>query len=120
MNYTTEHVVGQMQLLLFALLAFVFLYRAGLHPPELRSINLDFDWTYRRAGPAIIWYFDIVVRAIYRGVTGWVLSVLAAIISKMHSSAGPDGARALKWPVGAMVLNVAILLGVALVVIFVI
>ncbi|MGY9011503.1 MAG: hypothetical protein ACKVLN_04740, partial [Rhodobacterales bacterium] len=39
--YTTAHVVGQMQLLCFALLAFAVLMRTGFHPPEIRAINLD-------------------------------------------------------------------------------
>ena len=43
---------------------------------------------------------------------------LEAIIAKLLASSGPDGVRAVNWPVGAMVMNVAILLGVALVVIF--
>ena len=41
--YTTYHVVGQLQLLLFALLAFCFLMRTGIHPPEVRAVNLDAD-----------------------------------------------------------------------------
>lgn len=51
--YTASHVVSQLQLLVFALFAFVVLKRMGSEPPELRSTNLDFDWTYRKAGPAI-------------------------------------------------------------------
>ncbi|MFC4852851.1 Na(+)/H(+) antiporter subunit D [Actinophytocola glycyrrhizae] len=50
--YTTSHVVHQLQLLLFAALAFVVLIRSGLHPPELRSVNLDADVVYRRTLPA--------------------------------------------------------------------
>ena len=41
--YTTTHVVTQLQLLFFSALAFGFLMRTGLYPPELRSTNLDFD-----------------------------------------------------------------------------
>ncbi len=49
--YTTGHVVTMLQLLLFAALAFVFLWKVGLYPPELRSVVLDFDWVYRRLLP---------------------------------------------------------------------
>ncbi len=49
--YTPEHVVGQYQLLFFAGLAFVTLVRLGWYPAEIRGINLDFDWFYRRAAP---------------------------------------------------------------------
>ena len=46
--FTTPHVVNQLQLLLFAALAFTLLIRTGLYPPELRSVNLDVDVVYRR------------------------------------------------------------------------
>ena len=117
--YTLTHVVTQLQLLFFSALAFTVLMRTGIYPPELKSVNLDFDWTYRRAGPALVWYFGIVVRAIWRGVSGWSTGLIAQAITGLHNSQGPDGARAAKWPVGAMVLNVAILFGIALLVIFV-
>src|SRR5690606_29007071 len=48
--YTFAHVATQLQLLLFAALAFAVMTRTGLHPAELRSTNLDFDWFYRHAG----------------------------------------------------------------------
>jgi multicomponent Na+:H+ antiporter subunit D len=49
--YTTSHVVTMLQLLLFAALAFVVLWKMGLYPPELRSVVLDVDWTWRRLLP---------------------------------------------------------------------
>ncbi len=49
--YTTSHVVTMLQLLLFAALAFVVLWKAGLYPPELRSVVLDIDWIWRRLLP---------------------------------------------------------------------
>ena len=41
--YTTTHVITQLQLLTWSALAFSVLVRTGLYPPELRSVNLDFD-----------------------------------------------------------------------------
>jgi multicomponent Na+:H+ antiporter subunit D len=49
--YTISHVVTQTQLLMFAMLAFAVLMRAGLYPPEIPSVNLDFDWFYRKGIP---------------------------------------------------------------------
>jgi multicomponent Na+:H+ antiporter subunit D len=49
--YTTGHVVTILQLLLFAALGFVVLWKAGLYPAELRSIVLDVDWVWRRLLP---------------------------------------------------------------------
>jgi len=50
--YTYPHVMVQIQLLLFSALAFAWLKLTGIYPPELRSVNLDFDWVYRRLIPA--------------------------------------------------------------------
>lgn len=48
--YTGAHVVGQLQLLLFGAFAFTLLILAGYYIPEVRSKNLDADWTYRKFG----------------------------------------------------------------------
>ncbi len=49
--FTADHVISQLQMLLFGALAFVVLLRLGLYPRETRSLTLDSDWLYRRAGP---------------------------------------------------------------------
>jgi multicomponent Na+:H+ antiporter subunit D len=46
--YTGAHVVGQLQLLLFGALAFCLLILSGYYPAEIRAINLDTDWFYRK------------------------------------------------------------------------
>lgn len=46
--YTSGHVITQLQLLLFSVLAFALLIRYKIYPPELKSTNLDFDWFYRK------------------------------------------------------------------------
>lgn len=47
------HVLGELQLLVFAMLAFVFLMVRGLYPPEIDSTVLNTDWFLRRAIPRI-------------------------------------------------------------------
>lgn len=49
--YDATHVLAQTQLLFFSALAFVWLNLQRLYPPELPSVNLDFEWLYRRAIP---------------------------------------------------------------------
>ncbi|HWM28246.1 MAG TPA: Na(+)/H(+) antiporter subunit D [Woeseiaceae bacterium] len=51
--YTYPHVIVQLQLLLFSALAFAWLKLTGIYPPELRSVNLDADWVYRRFVPRL-------------------------------------------------------------------
>jgi multicomponent Na+:H+ antiporter subunit D len=65
--YTAAHVLTQCQLLFFSALAFVWLNLRGLYPPELPSTNLDVEWTYRRALPALA----VAVRNLVG--RGWVL-----------------------------------------------
>ncbi len=48
--YTGAHVVGQLQLLMFGALAFCLLILSGFYPAEMRALNLDTDWFYRKGG----------------------------------------------------------------------
>jgi multicomponent Na+:H+ antiporter subunit D len=60
--YTTSHVLAQTQLLFFSALAFTLLLLAGIYPPEIRSINVDADWFYRKGARQLYrfcaWAFD--------------------------------------------------------------
>lgn len=51
--YDTSHVLAQLQILFFSALAFVWLQKRGLYPPELRSINIDAEWIYRKLLPTV-------------------------------------------------------------------
>jgi len=51
--YDMTHVLAQVQLLFFSALAFVWLQKQGLYPPELRSINIDVEFLYRKLFPSI-------------------------------------------------------------------
>ena len=117
--YTTTHVVTQLQLLMFSALAFAVLIRTGLYPPELRSTNLDSDWIYRRALPAVIRrvmaagglvHVEALVRAERR---------LERFILEIYRHHGPSGILARSVPTGDTVLWVAILLGVYLALYFI-
>ncbi len=50
--YTAPHILGQLQLLFFSALAFTLLMLSGVYPPEIRAVNVDVDWLYRKAGVA--------------------------------------------------------------------
>lgn len=70
--YTGSHVLTQLQLLMFSALAFCLLMASRIYPPELRSVNLDSDWLYRRVAPRLL---------------GRVASGLAAAIGAMEAGA---------------------------------
>ena len=112
--YTTSHVIGQLQLLCFALLAFVVLMRTGIHPPEIRAVNLDVDWIYRRLIPTLYNIIHVkVVNAILllEVVANTLVQVVIKSLYRLH---GPETGVSRMRGVGAMVMWVAILLGIAL------
>jgi multicomponent Na+:H+ antiporter subunit D len=117
-NYTTTHVITQLQLLMGSALAFTVLTVYKIYPPELKSVNLDFDWTYRRFLPSVLRYAAFLVSATFAMLTGAINAFVANMVHRLHHSHGPDGSRAASWPSGAMVLSIAALLGLALFVIF--
>ena len=51
--YDITHTLTQLQLLFFSALAFVWLNKQGLYPPELRSVNVDVEVVYRKGFPLI-------------------------------------------------------------------
>ncbi len=56
--WTATHIITQTQLLFFSALAFAVLMLSKVYPPELRSVNLDADWFYRKSGRAFYWVCD--------------------------------------------------------------
>jgi multicomponent Na+:H+ antiporter subunit D len=108
--YTGSHVLTQLQLLLFSALAFSVLMRTGIYPPELRLVNLDTDWTYRRFLPALI-------AALARGTTAaWSeVRMLAARpwngamrwLARHH---GVESVLARTWSTGTMAFWAAVML----------
>ena len=112
--YDATHVLAQLQLLAFSALAFTWLKLAGIYPPELRSVNLDVDWLYRRLAPnavhavmAKVAPIDRALRNQAKAAIDWALRDLA----RRHGSYGGLGGS---WPTGSMVLWVAALLGLSL------
>ena len=108
--YTVAHVITQLQLLMFSALAFTFLMRTGLYPPELRSTNLDFDWTYRKLLPAIAQRIIAFGRYCHPHLNAQHQRRITAFFELLYKHHGPEGRLARTWPTGSMVLWVAILL----------
>lgn len=116
--YTTTHVITQLQLLFFSALAFAVLMKTGIYPPELKSVNLDTDWTYRKALPKVLAYCAWVVASVWNGLLTFGLNRFHGITAGLYKSYGPEGRIARVWPTGSMVLWIAALLAAALLVNF--
>ena len=113
--YDATHVLTQTQLLWFGALAFIGLQKTGIYPPELRSVNIDAEWTYRWMAPRLVRAIGGAVARVDSAVRG---AVLGSVRSAMHTatrSHGPQGILARTWPTGSMVLWVAVLLAAYLV-----
>ena len=108
--YDATHVLAQLQLLFFSALAFVWLNLRGMYPPELRSINLDSEWIYRKLLPA----------GIHRGLMSFRnvrASAMTMAIAPMHSIRNSFSQSSIakyhlseSWPTGSMVLWISIIL----------
>lgn len=113
--YDATHVLAQTQLLFFSALAFVWLNLKGLYPPELRSINLDFDWVYRRALPTvlqnmfiIIWQTDRIFRQKFKLKLTMCLTYIAQRNNRL------SGLLSQNYPSGSMAMWVAVVLAIYL------
>ena len=117
--YTTTHVVTQLQLLFYSALAFGWLMRTGLYPPELKSTNLDFDWSYRRLLPATIKAIGRVYIPLDRTIRSMFIRRVERFIDGVFRHHGPEGALARSFPTGSTVLWVAVLLALYMIFYFV-
>ncbi|MGB0955442.1 MAG: Na(+)/H(+) antiporter subunit D [Panacagrimonas sp.] len=109
--YTTTHVLTQMQLLMFAAAAFAFLFGKGWYPPEIPSLNLDFDWTYRRALPAVVRASMGVLVSTRDGILLPARDSLTSMLRQLSGPLSPKGLIGAGWSTGAMVWWVAALMG---------
>jgi multicomponent Na+:H+ antiporter subunit D len=112
--YTTSHVVTQMQLLMFSALAFTFLQRTGLYPPELPSINIDLDAIYRKLLPWGIQIVGNTVAAIRDSVISTGKNLAFGAIGLARVAHGPSGVFARTWLTSSAVLVVVTLLAIYL------
>lgn len=113
--YTVDHVLVQMQLLVFALLAFVFLMKTGIHPPEVRATNIDTDVVYRKFIPSV---FPIVVSLIVAAnsaVRSAALNVIGGGVGLVERVSKPDALLARGWSVASMMFVVIVVMCLVLI-----
>jgi multicomponent Na+:H+ antiporter subunit D len=102
--YTISHVVAQTQLLFFSALAFTLLLLSGIYPAEIRSVNVDADWVYRKGGRLFYKLSD----KIFNGLNAWgdkiFIQKLPAMLSRFFTDPGANvqkyGVRLLSEAVG--------------------
>lgn len=113
--YTVAHVINQYQLLLFSALAFVWLMRTGLYPPELRSTNLDFDVIYRRFLPYVFNNISDTLSNAYRVIVSFFAKLFSQGVAQIYRYHGPNSRFAQSITASNMVFWVVTMLGTYLV-----
>lgn len=114
--YDTSHVLAQLQLLFFSALAFTWLKLSGIYPPELKSVNLDAEWAYRRVLPRALLRVYQAWKPLDRAVRNAVEQVRQAAIEMItHNFGEQSGMLSSTRSIGGMVLWVALLLVTSLV-----
>ena len=109
--YTTFHVMAQMQLLMWSALAFTWLNRTGLYPPELRSTNVDSDWIYRRALPAVVRPLGEMGLGAWQALLRVLRGALDETLAWVQRHHGAQGVFARTWTTGGLALCTALVLG---------
>ncbi len=118
--WTTDHVLTQMQLLVFAAFAFIVLNRIKLYPPEKRGVVLDTDWIYRRPlYYTFVWVGD-VWNKVGPALTDTAKSVSRKVYDQIEAAFSPQGQLS-QGPMSAgMAIWTSILLAVVMLVALVI
>ena len=108
--YSYTHMLTQVQLLCFAIAAVAAFHLWKIYPAEIRSVNLDADWVYRRAAVRVTGAVGGAVGAVDGVFRRVVLGGVSRAMRGAFRSHGPRGVLARSWPAGSMVLWVSILL----------
>lgn len=106
--YTAEHVIAQLQLLLFSGLAFFVLL------PMMKrtlTISLDIDWFYRKLVFNMAKRSQQRIERAFNAIKGFVVQRGQEMLKFTSRHHGSQGILARTWPTGSMVLWIAILLG---------
>lgn len=108
-SYTNEHVISQLQLLLFSGLAF-FVMLPMLKRTE--TVSLDFDWFYRVFGRYVVLVVALLARLPLRIARIVVKKAIRRLLKAVYYIHNPDGVLARSWSLDVTVIWTIALLGV--------
>lgn len=112
--YDMTHILTQLQLLFFSALAFVWLKLANIYPAELKSVNLDAEWIYRKLFPKAIYGISTVFGSYYSKIETKGEQLLQLSKSSIVQFIGVDGFLSNFRSIGGMVMWVAVILSTSL------
>ena len=94
--YDFSHVLSQLQLLMFAVFAFICLWHFKIYPPELNSTVLNSDWFYRVLFYKIINVFINRVFRIWDIFSKNIISLITFLYQVIQRSSVQSGNSAVK------------------------
>ncbi len=113
--YDATHVLAQVQLLLFSALAFVWLKLSGIYPPELRGVNIDAEWTYRK-GLKDLWRWSSSAFAINLQQTyALLVGVIRALFNFFLRTVGEKSKLSKEWTIDVTGILVATMFAIFLI-----
>jgi multicomponent Na+:H+ antiporter subunit D len=112
--YNTTHVLSQLQLLFFSALAFIWLNKQGIYPPELHAVNIDVEWLYRKLMPDTARSAYCFLKQTGNSLEDTLDSKLKDAAKSMISTRLGRFNLAASWPTGSMAFWLAVILGLFL------
>lgn len=112
--YTGDHILTQMQLLVFAMFAFAILQRVGAYPPEKRGIILDTDILWRKIGYGIARWTGTVWTKVGPAIMGVFGGLTNRAFLRLENAFSPRGTLAKGGLFDGMAVWTVVLLGLAL------
>lgn len=112
--FSTAHILQQLELLAFAVLAFMILKWVKLYPPERPGVILDAEWLWRKAAPAAFRALAWPAGGPGRVLSGVVAGVVARVLILARQVFAADGLVARKVPLTATAVWTLAILGLVM------
>lgn len=112
--FSLSHLIQQMQLLIFAVLAFMVIRWFGIYPVERPGVIIDVEWIWRKGGPALGRWLGRPMRTGGRIVSGIASSAIAGLQAGARQVFAADGVVSRKLPLSGTAIWAVCLLGVVL------
>lgn len=112
--WTAPHVLQQLQLLVFATLAFMLLQWRQLYPAEKPGVILDIEWLWRRGWPSLVYALTGPVRRVGRWASGQTDAAGSVLTGLVRQAFAVDGWVSTKVPLSVTAVCSLAILGVVL------
>ncbi len=114
--FSMSHVLQQLQLLVFAGLAFMVVWWVRAYPKEQPGVILDVEWLWRKAGPVAGRAMAGPLRKVGRIVSGLTSATIGGIQAATRQVFAADGVVSRKVPLSATAIWAVLILGLVLVI----